>query len=430
MTKSHLWLVVTLLAFHWGLSQTKTIETEHWVDRPTVFKVQDPYTRESAVIVLDKRRFEYIDNDKKEVEEYYTFHRIIHLNDDRAIEMFNKIYLGFGENSEVLDVKARAILPDGKIMELDKSNIKDLKEQDGKTYKIFALEGMQDGCDIEYFYTMKIDPSYFGREVFQSKNPVLESRTEIIAPERLRFEFKGYNCTATVTDTVLDNKRRFVCEFKNIPGVEEEKYASYDANLMRLEFKLSYNSSVKDERLFTWNELARKMYAIYSDVSADDQKKAAELVKKEGWEKLPDETSKIMAAENFLKINLAYDESNNGEESGKIAKILQTRRAGTVGIMRIYGAAMTGNLRTGTTASILYYISLPNKNTWRPPDRIFDTPSSHHPGARPMVYSVRVLPSANFRLQSLKSNGLTSRTIAGPIARSSRKLCLIRILIP
>ncbi len=341
MKKQALCIVLSLLFLQFANGQTKNIETEQWAEKPAIHALSGEYNKESAVIVFDKRRYEFIDNAKNEVEEYFTFHRIIHLNDDRGIEVFNKIYLGINENSDVVDVKARTVLPDGKIIELNKSNIKDLKEEDGNVYKIFALEGLEKGCEVEYLYTYKKNSSYFGREVVQGKFPVLESSFQIMAPERLVFEIKPYNCTLSSSDTLINNKRIFYCSLKDIPGAEEEKYASYDANLKRLEFKLSYNNLVhKGERLFTWNELAKRIYGLYTSFSEKDLKKISDIIKSNGWERIPNEIGKITAVENYLKKNIAYNEDLNSEDGNSIEKILKNKIAGTIGTMCLYSSIL------------------------------------------------------------------------------------------
>jgi len=69
--------------------------------------------------------------------------------------------------------------------------------------------------------------------------------------------------------------RIFSTGLHDIPGVEKEKYAAYNANLQRVEYKLSYNSanSKGHERLFTWNELAKKVYTLYGSYTEKELKK-------------------------------------------------------------------------------------------------------------------------------------------------------------
>jgi hypothetical protein len=236
-----------------------------------------------------------------------------------------------------VDIKARTLLPGGKIIELDQSNIKDLKEQDGNVYKIFAMEGLEKGCEIEYFYTYKKPATFFGREVLQSLFPVLESRFQIIGPKRLKFEIKPYNFTASASDTVVNDKRFALVTLKAMSGVEEEKYASYDANLMRVEFKLSYNDATRNgERLFTWNELAKRVFGIYTLYTDKEVSKVTELVNSAGWDKLAGEVTKIAAVENYVKKNFAYNEELNSEDDNKLETVLQNKIGGTIGTLRLY----------------------------------------------------------------------------------------------
>jgi hypothetical protein len=339
MKKQTLWLAIALSSLQYVHGQDKAIEVEKWADKPTISAIDGKYNKESAVIVADKRRVQYTDEAKNEVAEYYTLHKIIHINDDRGIESFNKIYLGINENADIVDVKARTILPGGKIIELDKNNIKDIKENDGNVYKIFAMEGLEKGCDVEYFYTYKKSASYFGREVLQSNFPVMESTFKLICPPRLRFDIKPYNFLAQPTDTVLNNQRIAACSVKEIAGAEGEKYAYADAYLKRLEYKLSYNDDArKGERLFTWNELAKRIYSIYTYYSDKESRQVADLVKQNGWDNLADEPSKIIAVENYVKKTFSYDEELRSDDANTLQKVLEKKIAGNSGAARLYAA--------------------------------------------------------------------------------------------
>jgi hypothetical protein len=319
--------------------QTPDIQHETWSDKPAVTALDSKYSKEAAVIIFDKQRIEYADDAKKEVREFYTLHRLIHIIDDRGIEGFNKIYLPINENGDLVDVKARTVLPGGKIIELDKSNIKDITDKDGNTYKIFALDGLEKGCEVEYFYTIERPTSYFGREIMQESIPIQHTSFQIAGPARLNFELKPYNFSVKTTDTVMGEKRIAGCEVGETAGAEEEKYAYQDVNLRRVEYKLSYNSSKgKDERLFTWNELAKRIFDIYTFYNEKEIKAVADLVSQNNWAQLPDETAKIVAVENFVKKTYAFDEQVKTEEANSVAGVLQSKNAGTIGIVRLYSA--------------------------------------------------------------------------------------------
>jgi hypothetical protein len=225
------------------------------------------------------------------------------------------------------------------VIEIDKQNIKDLKEEDGNLYKIFAMEGLEKGCELEYYYTFKRDASFFGRETIQNLFPVIDARLEICAPDRLVFEMKGYNCAIAPQDTVTGGRRWLSAELKDTRGVDEEKYAAYKANLERIEYKLSHNTAVnRDVRLFTWNELAKRVYAHYSAFTEKELKKADGLVAANKWDKLATEREKIIAVENYCKKNFSTRDDITDDKAENIEWIINNRISSHPGIVRLYGA--------------------------------------------------------------------------------------------
>ena len=173
----------------------------------------------------------------------------------------------------------------------------------------------------------------------QVKIPVLKAGMSIVSPERLTFETKTFNTDAKPIDTVLNAKRYTTISLQDLAAAEDEKYATYTANLARVDFKLSYNTSRSStERLFTWNELARRMYENYTDYSDKELKKVDNLVSDNKWNKLASEKEKITAVENYLKKNIATREDVSGADARGIETILKKKIASYAGIMRLYGA--------------------------------------------------------------------------------------------
>lgn len=317
---------------------TPAIEREKWAGSTTVQKPGAKYGAESAVILLDKRRVEFID-EGDEVNAYRTLHRRIHIIDDKGIEQFNKIYLPVSSNNEIVDIMARTILPSGKIITVDNKNIRDLQEDD-QYYKIFAMEGLEKGCDVEFYYIYKTNGSFFGREVIQTGFPVLEAEVTIVSPERLIFETKGYNQVNAAKDTILNSKRTILIRQQDIAAAENEKYAAYNANLKRVEYKLSYNTARnKTERVFTWNELAKRAYSIYATYSEKDMKRVADLVKKNDWKKTDgNEAALVTAVENYIKKNIGTSENIDDPGAEEIEMIIKKKISSHRGILRLYGA--------------------------------------------------------------------------------------------
>jgi hypothetical protein len=142
------------------------IEQEQWSGQTGIQTPDNKYSSESAVIIFEKRRTEYID-EKTDLASYKTYHTRIHILDDKGIESYNKIYLPVTNNADIVDIKARTILPGGNIINLDKKNIKDLQEDD-QLYKIFAMEGLVKGCEVEYYYTYKANVSFLAATLYNA----------------------------------------------------------------------------------------------------------------------------------------------------------------------------------------------------------------------------------------------------------------------
>ena len=340
MKKFLLSLFITAAALPSVFSQTPGIEKEHWKDNPVITKTQNKYNQEPAVTVMNKIRIEYIDDKDKNLAEYFTQHKIIHLNNDHGIEYFNKIYIGVNEFSDVIEIRARTILPGGKIIELDPANIKDLKDEDGSLYKIFAFEGLENGSDIEYYYTLLKNNALMGTMRIQDKFPVMEAGIELIAPSRLVFEMNPIHCQSEVlSDTLPVNKGRLRLHLVDISGLEEEKYSSYHVNLARVEYKLCYNNALHPgERMFTWNEYAKRVFESYGTYSDKEIKKVSELISNNKWDKLSGDSLKVVTVENYIKKNINYRKDLEGNDAAGIETILKTREAEATGLMRLYGA--------------------------------------------------------------------------------------------
>ena len=330
-------LFIILLSGFAAKSQAVNYISEQWGEKPVYHKLDSKYNTESAVTIMDRRRVEYID-EKEGQSVYKTLHRIIQVHDDKGIEMFNRVYLGVSDNSDIVDIKARTLTPGGKIKELDRGSIKDLKESDGNVYKIFAVEGLEKGSELEYYYTYKRPAYYFGREMMQTNTPVLDASVQIVSPVRLLFECKPYNTSVKPTDTAVGEKRITTLHLTNLNAIpDNEKYANVKDNIQRIEFKLAYNlSRSTTERVFTWNELAKRVYEIYTTTTDKENKKVESFVKDNNWGKLATPKEKIIAVENFIKKNFAPREDVDGEDAENLEKIIKNKVSSFAGMVRLY----------------------------------------------------------------------------------------------
>ncbi len=335
------YLILALLTFSYhSLFAQTAYKKFHWQPKPALHTIDSKYADEAAVYVTDSKVIEYA-IEKEGFFTYKTVHRIIHINNDKGIEYFNKVYLPFDEGLQMTDVKARTVLPDGKIIELDEKNIKDLKE-DNRVYKIFALDGLTKGCEVEYYYTLKKYPSFFGREVIASGLPVMKGHFELISPKHLKFETKNFNNLPVCKDSVTDEKRYLWLDAEGLDAAVDEKYSNYDATLKRVEYKLCYNDA-KDgnQRLFTWNQLAKQAFELYTKVSDKEMKKIQDLVSDAGIKGMASEQDKIVALENYFKKNFITREDIPEEDAADLLKVIKNKVASHQAFCKLFCAALT-----------------------------------------------------------------------------------------
>ena len=180
-----------------------------WQAKPVAHVVRAMYKNESAVILDEQRVHEFSKDEKNDLWIHIYTRRLMKLNDEKGVEMYNKIYVFVPPGAEVIEIKARTMQPDGRVVNLPAEKIFDVEEE-GKHYKKFALEGIEKGSEIEYFVHQKKQLSTFGVEVFRSANTPFEKASfTLIVPAYLFFNVKSYNGFKVTPDTVIDNKRKY-----------------------------------------------------------------------------------------------------------------------------------------------------------------------------------------------------------------------------
>lgn len=329
--------------------------------KPEKIAVSKQFADASAVTLKDIRILNFFydkTNYKKGLQSEFTTYKVIQINDTRAIESYNKIYIPLSGVIDILDVRARTISPNGTIVELNKTNIKEIqnKEGEGNGYKIFAVEGLEKGSRLEYYYKLKKGEEFSFRITTQGTEPTQLQQIHIISPSNLKFEFKTYNGVSESVDSLMaddstsDNDRHFtVITSRDVPGREEEKYSDYNAELMRQEIQLAYNSVVGKGRVLTYNSAVQRMYPVYYENDPKAAKPIEKLSKELGLSKLSPE-DKVRHIENYIKTTI-QEVKDDGADYADVVKILQKRLARTTGFIRLYLHLFAAN---GITCQVVY----------------------------------------------------------------------------
>lgn len=333
-----IFVLVSLLSLSFAQAQVIKTETYKWTSTPEKIEVSKQFADASAVVLKDVRIYNFYYDKAKEKDNLtleQIHHKIIQINDTRAIEVYNRLYIPLAGVMEILDIQARTIAPDGKVTELDKYKIKELSNKEGEgAYKIFAFEGLEKGSRLEYFYRVKEEADYTLRNTIQGSDPVQLHQYEIITPENLTYDHKTYNGKSEVIDTVIDEKRYTLLTSRNVPGLEEEKYSAYTANLMRHEAQLAYNTAVGKSRVLSYNSAVQRIYPFLFEIDEKAAKKIQKLSDQLGLSKM-DTKDKVKTIENYIKMNI-QTEKKRAADLEDLTKILQNKLADNNGVMRLY----------------------------------------------------------------------------------------------
>ena len=292
-----------------------------WDDSTSVTQT-DYDTLYDVVFVKSYRAMEWFESDFFKGEKlgfknlflFTTIHKRIKLNNDQGVNDYNKMYLPVSANQEIFQFHARAVNPDGTVIIFDQKNMKEVEDLEGYgAYKIFAFEGVQVGSEIEYYYTNKsLESEYYGTEITQAKEPILDYGFELISSSSYVLEGKTYNGLDELkSDTLPEKVRSLSVRGVFVPAFESEPFSLGDALKQRIEYKLVSLDGNQDEA-FSWQKAA-DWYGRRMGVSQDKKIRKAERKAIKKWLsqlELPINFSvleKLAAIENQLKSNFTLD---------------------------------------------------------------------------------------------------------------------------
>lgn len=266
-------------------------------------------------------------------------HRIILINGSQAIQNHNRISVPMSKVIELIDLKARAISKDGKVTYFDTNNLKELKEEEsGNAYRIFAIEGIEAGSEVEYYYVRKMAPSFSDRLFYQWSIPTRQASFMLRCPKHLVFDTRSYNGFPKVDTASTAEFNTYSAVANNIAGLKKETFSFIDPNRMRVEFKLAYNRARSKARINTWDDAAKTFFDRLHERDKDAIKALARFLEKAPKPKGADKAKDIRAIEDYVKSTIATNEENTDERLAVLSAILKDKVASKEGITRLFVA--------------------------------------------------------------------------------------------
>jgi len=320
-----------------GIAQSTAFqEGITWQEQPEPVVLDSSEAAAPAAYLLDFRQYLFRFSEEGTLVTEYSEHNRIQVNTAAAIEEYNKVYIGIGQGGQLKAIRARSVAPDGTVINLDETNIKELDNlENAGAFRIFAIEGLVPGSVLEYAYTLVQEPSFYGRDVFQRDVPVREAVFEILAPSHFTFQTKSYNGFSDAVDSTAGNQRRLRAEQRNLPAALSERYARLTPNLQRVEYILGSNLLTGNDPYFDWGRAAfRYLEAIYT-TNKDDDKAIKGLLKDLKLNSLNNhDGAQIMILERYFKDQIALQEGN-GDAFESPHLILRNRYANEFGMLRL-----------------------------------------------------------------------------------------------
>ena len=340
--KKSMWLcMVTFICTLQLFAQTEPVfETYDWEENPTKNFDVSSYTDKDLVAFKEVKINEFVFIDDGLLE-YSIVHNIYWLNSNDAIEEYNKVYLPFSETTELVKNKARVITKEGKIIELDDSKILEAKNEETKvTYKFYALEGIEKGSFIEYYYVVRRFPGYTGVNVVL-QDDYLKKNVDfsLYAPKNLIFSSKSYNDLPELElDTLTTEKNHWKLHLKELEAVEEESQSPYYSSLKRFVYKLDRNTANPTKEIVAYNLVSQNLYKSVLEAPDKNTKKLlSKFIKNIKNFKKEITESDIRQIESYIKSNVFVTKARK-EGINSIENIIENKIAGENGIVKLYAA--------------------------------------------------------------------------------------------
>lgn len=275
-------------------------------------------------------------------EQYYTTHHIIRLNDDKGVEAFNTFNIPVIPGTKPQEIKARTILPNGKVIEVAKEKIKKIKSESGMPEYLVAMEGVEPGAEVEVLYTQLLPGNAAGREVYQYRVPIQQAVFRMIVPEHMLYQAKGYNGFPSPKDSIMEDQRSYSAVAYNIPSLDEETNSRYRAMLKRVDYKLSYvlRTDNEKERKQSWKEMAKELHRRYINIGRKDLRVAENLNEKIGVRSEDEEQAKVVSIEDYFKTHFTLSDGLSDDNAEDFDQIIRKKMSTEKGFVRLFAACL------------------------------------------------------------------------------------------
>lgn len=302
-----------------------------WQEKPLLSKLAIEEAKEPSVAIFEKYTVEFAGNPGN-YSVFETTHSLVRVNDERGIQQQNKVYIPMYSVKNIVDIKARTISPNGAVKLLDANNIKEVQNvEEYGDFKIFAIEGVQKGSEIEVLYTVEKEFYPFGSETLQKDYPIKKAEFTLIYGN-LNARVKPYFTNASLTEQLIGGKAAKKLLVENLPAMVDEEYATPNANKISVAYQcFAPGVNLTDEML--WNNVVNNVAdGFFPEEVSKSIALEADAVSKEAG---ADMYQRALLLDDYIKNNFNVIKNNN-EQLGDVEYIVKTRTASAIGIAKLY----------------------------------------------------------------------------------------------
>jgi len=318
-----------------GLFAQTEFESYSWNTIPAKNQADTIKSVDGTVVLLERRVTEVYLNKENLFEEISVFHMKIKVENNKAVDAQNKIYIPIRDVIDILKIEARFIAANGKITVLKKESIKEVENLENKgNFKTFAIEGAEVGGQIEYFYILRKKFNPHGGIYIQDDVPKGDVAIIFAFPSKLEFLIKSYNGFPDFKLTTGKNETSYLkADTGYIPSLKTEQYAYYKANLMRYEFTLAYNNYNTVLRVYSWSKACNNIYANLIPLKRNEESAVRSWIKKLD---IPDTDleTKIRYIENRVKSEISFPEDLNLDMD--MEDVIKLKQASKLNAVRLF----------------------------------------------------------------------------------------------
>jgi hypothetical protein len=302
------WTGVVLAMLLLLVSCQTSYKWAHEVDWPDLDRERLPQPAEypdfGAVILLDEGSLDIIGREQVS-STVFRRHRIVKIFNAGGYR-FTNVAIPFNSSSQVENIRARTISPDGRITIVKPENIytatlyPEFIFYADQQARIFTFPAVEPGCIIEYEYDLRIgNHTLVHNWTFQNDAPALRSRFRMHVPSEWELKYRVYNglIEPAFIKTPGGFKSSYVWELHDVPALIPE-FGMPPFN--EVELRLSFSPM----GFKNWTDVA-DWYRELSDPQNKTDAHVDELVR-ELTKDLTDDHKKIQVLFEWVRDHIRY----------------------------------------------------------------------------------------------------------------------------